>query len=431
MHSVWQSEAEENRFPSLTENITTDVAVIGGGLAGILTAYMLTSHGINCVLLEKNTVGSGTTAGSSAKITSQHGLIYHKLIKKYGRDNAALYYKLNQEAAQKYRSLAKKFPCALEAKDNFIYSTDNRVEIYAELEALNEIGAEAELFDSLPLPFPVAGAVCFPNQAQFNPLMLISALAKELTVYENTCVKEVRGNLVVTDKGTVKAQKVIVCTHFPFIDRHGLYFMKMYQHRSYMLALENAPLFDGMFLENKKDGISMRTSGGLLLIGGGDHRTAKKGGCFEALRRFRKMYFPESSEKYAWAAQDCITLDSMPYIGRYSPKAPDLFVATGFNKWGVTSSVVAAELLYALVTDRNHPARELFRPDRSMLHPQLIFNALDSAVGMLTPLPKRCTHLGCALRYNKAEHSRDCSCHGSRFDENGEILDGPANKRLS
>ncbi|MBR3817181.1 MAG: FAD-dependent oxidoreductase [Clostridia bacterium] len=431
MSSIWQAKTEKNSFPTLTGDISTDVAIVGGGLAGVLTAYMLKTHGVNCVVLEKNTVGSGTTAGSSAKITAQHGLIYHKLLKKFGKEKTALYYRLNSEAVEKYRRLAEKFPCELEVKDNFIYTSDGRNKIYAEMEALNEIGADAELFDSLPLPFDISGAVCFPNQAQFNPLKLVRALADGLTVYENTLVKDVRGNLVLTDKGTVKAERIIICSHFPFIDRHGLFFMKMYQHRSYMLALSGAPLFDGMFLDDKQDGISLRTSGELLLIGGGDRRTGKKGGCFEALRDVRKTYFPESNEKYAWAAQDCITLDSMPYIGRYSKSTPELYVATGFNKWGVTSSMVAAELLYALVTERHHPAEELFCPSRSMLHPQLILNAFDSAVGLLTPLPKRCTHLGCALKYNKAEHSWDCSCHGSRFGEKGEVLDGPANKKLS
>lgn len=430
MHSVWQYKTDKTSFSPLRGDISTDVAIIGGGLAGILTAYMLKTHSIDCAVLEKNTVGSGTTAGSTAKITSQHGLIYHKLLKKYGNENASLYYKLNQEAVEKYRRLSEKYPCDLETKDNFIYTTDSRSKIYAELEALNKIGAEAKLFDTLPLPFPVAGAVCFPNQAQFNPLALVRALAKEVTVYENTFVRDVRDRLVLTDKGTVKAKKVIMTCHFPFIDRRGLFFMKMYQHRSYIIALENAPLYDGMFLDDKTDGLSLRTFGNLLFIGGGDHRTGKKGGCYDAIRKVKEKYFPTATEKYAWAAQDCMSLDSVPYVGRYSKNTPNLYVATGFNKWGMTSSIIAAELLYALVTGRHHPAEELYSPQRSMLHPQLILNSLDTTLGMLTPLPKRCPHLGCALKYNKAEKSWDCPCHGSRFGKDGEILDGPANQDL-
>ncbi len=428
MSSLWQAKSEKNPFPSLDGSIKTDVAIIGGGMAGILTAYMLKSSGIDCVVLEKNTVGSGTTAGTTAKITSQHGLIYHKLLKQRGRDMAALYYRLNQAAVEKFRKLSEKYPCEFETKDNYIYTTDSRTKIYEELQALYDIGADAQLFDRLPIPFTVAGAVCFPNQAQFNALKLLYGLAGEVKIYENTPVTDIRGSIAITDRGNVTAEKIIVCSHFPFIDRRGLFFMKMYQHRSYCLALENAPLFDGMFLDDKTDGVSLRTSGKYLIIGGGDHRTAKKGGCFEAVRAVKKKYFPESREAYAWAAQDCMTLDSVPYVGQYSKNTPKLYVATGFNKWGMTSSMVAAELLTALMTGKHHNAEELCFPQRSMLHPQLIINGLDYAISVLTPTPKRCTHLGCALKYNKAEKSWDCSCHGSRFSENGTVLDGPAIK---
>ena len=426
MASLWQAECIAPSFAALDKDIKTDVAIIGGGIAGVLTAYMLKAQGIDCVIAEKNTVGSGTTAGTTAKITGQHGLIYHKLLKQAGRYNTELYYKLNQAAVKKFRTLAEKYPCHLESKDNFIYTTDSRTKIYEELQALYEIGAAAELFDCLPIPFTIAGAVCFPDQAQFNPLMLLYAMARELTVYENTPVKDVRDSTIITDKGKIRAEKIIVASHFPFIDRRGMFFMKMYQHRSYCLALENAPDFDGMYLDDKTDGISLRTSGKYLIIGGGDHRTGKNGGCFDALRKIKGAYFPESREAFAWASQDCMTLDGVPYVGQYSKNTPDLYVATGFNKWGMTSSMVAAELLCALVTDKHHPAEELFSPGRSMLHPQLILNGLDFAASMLTPVPKRCTHMGCALKYNKAEKTWDCSCHGSRFGEDGTVLDGPA-----
>ncbi len=430
MASLWQAECRAPSFAALDKDIKTDVAIIGGGMAGILTAHMLKSMGIDCVIAEKNTVGSGTTAGTTAKITSQHGLIYHKLLKQSGRHYAELYYKLNQAAVKKFRSLAEKYPCNLESKDNFIYTTDSRTKIYEEIQALYEIGADAELFDSLPVPFTVAGAVCFPDQAQFNPLMLLYALAKELTVYENTLVKDIRDNTLITDRGRIRAEKIIVASHFPFIDRRGMFFMKMYQHRSYCLAVENAPDFDGMYLDEKTDGVSLRTSGKYLIIGGGDHRTGKKGGCFDAVRVIKDKYFPEAREAYNWAAQDCMTLDCVPYVGQYSKNTPKLYVATGFNKWGMTSSMVAAELLTDLVSDKQHPAQELYSPQRSMLHPQLIVNGLDFAASVLTPIPKRCTHLGCALKYNKAEKTWDCSCHGSRFGEDGTVLDGPATKDI-
>lgn len=426
MHSLWQAETEKKSFPPLSGHISTNVAIIGGGMVGILTAFMLKEKGVECIVLEKNSVGCGTTAGTTAKITSQHGLIYHKLIKSSGKDKAKLYYQLNQAAIEKYRRLSEKYPCDFETKDNFIYDTLLRTEIYAELQALNEIGADAELFDSLPLPFNIAGAICFPDQGQFNPLKLLYALAEQLEIYENTTVKDVCKNQVITDKGTVTADKILMAAHFPFIDRRGLYFMKMYQHRSYCIALEKAIQLDGMYLENKKDGLSFRNYGDYLIIGGGDHRTGKNGGCYEVLREAAARYFPQSQERYAWAAQDCISLDSIPYIGNYSKNTPDLYVATGFNKWGMTSSMVAANMLSDMLTDKKHIGQELFSPSRSMLSPQLILNGFESVFGLLTPLPKRCGHLGCALRYNKAEKTWDCSCHGSRYSESGEVIDGPA-----
>lgn len=431
MISLWQASADNKKdFPPLSGDVKTDVAIIGGGMAGILTAYVLQGQGVDCTVIERNTVGSGTTAGTTAKITAQHGLVYHKLLKKYGKEKAALYYKLNQSAVGKFRTLSEAFPCDFETKDNFIYTTDDRVKIYAELEALRQIGADAELFDSLPLPFHVSGAVCFPKQAQFNPLKLLYGIASDLKIYENTLVTDIRDGTVITDKGRVRAKKIIVCAHFPFIDRRGLFFMKMFQHRSYVIAVEDAHNLDGMYLDDKTDGISLRNHGKYLLIGGGDHRTGKKGGGYDAVRKIRAKYFPESREVFSWAAQDCMTLDCVPYVGLYSKNTPDLYVATGFNKWGMSSSMVAAELLTALVTERSHPAEELFSPQRSMLHPQLLLNGLEFAASILTPIPKRCTHLGCALKYNKAEKSWDCPCHGSRYGEKGEVLDGPAAEGL-
>ncbi len=426
MASLWLENSIHSPSPALEGSVKTDVLVIGGGIAGILIAHRLKSAGVSCIVAEKDSVCGKTSGNTTAKITSQHGLIYQKLLKDIGKEKAQLYYRLNQSAIESFCTLSENYPCDFEKKDNFIYTADSRTKIYAELEALNEIGADAELFDSLPLPVDIAGAVCFPNQAQFNPVMLIRALAKELTVYENTAVKSVKGKTAYTDKGKITAEKIIVATHFPFIDRHGLFFMKMFQHRSYVIALENAPQLDGMYLEDKDDGFSFRNYGNLLFIGGGDHRTGKKNGGYSILRKKAEEWYPEAKEKYAWATQDCMTLDSMPYVGQYSKNTAGLYVATGFNKWGMTSSMVAADLLCARLLGKKHPAEELLSPSRSMLHPQLLINGFDFAASLLTPVPKRCTHMGCALKFNKAEKTWDCSCHGSRFGEDGTVLDGPA-----
>ena len=200
----------------------------------------------------------------------------------------------------------------------------------------------------------------------------------------------------------------------------------MYQHRSYVLALKNIPKINGMYVDEAKKGMSFRNYNNLLLLGGGDHRTGKKGGNWDELIEFAKKYYPNSSEQYRWATQDCMTLDEIPYIGQYSKNTPNLFVATGFNKWGMTSSMVAAMILHDMVLERESPYAPLFNPSRTILHPQLALNLAESAVNLLTPTTKRCPHLGCALKWNASEHSWDCPCHGSRFTEAGELIDNPA-----
>lgn len=200
----------------------------------------------------------------------------------------------------------------------------------------------------------------------------------------------------------------------------------MYQHRSYAIAFENAPDIDGMYLEEKENGLSFRNHENLLIIGGGDHKTGKKGGNWQVLRDFAKHTYPSAKEQYAWATQDCMTLDGVPDIGRYSKSAEGLYVATGFNKWGMTTSMVSAMLLTDMVIGSPNAAAELFSPSRSMMKPQLLINGLAAVGNLITPTTKRCPHLGCALKWNPAERSYDCPCHGSRFEENGKLIDNPA-----
>lgn len=205
----------------------------------------------------------------------------------------------------------------------------------------------------------------------------------------------------------------------------------MYQHRSYVIALENAPNVKGMYVDEAQKGMSFRNYENLLLIGGGDHRTGKKGGAFGELEDFAKRYYPKSQIKYRWATQDCMTLDSIPYIGRYSANTTDLYVSTGFNKWGMTSAMVSAMLLCDIVQGKENQYEQVFSPSRTILRPQLAANAFEAVVNLLTPTLKRCPHMGCALKWNKIEHSWDCPCHGSRFSEDGKLIDNPATGDLN
>ena len=426
MDSIWTKTAQLPQFDKLRSDLKTDVLIIGGGLAGVLCAYKLSQAGVDCALVETDCIGCGITKNTTAKLTSQHGLIYDKLIREFGVDRARLYLEANQGALEEYRSLCRNINCDFEEKDAFVYSMDKRWKLDREMKALDKLGFGAEFVEQVPLPFPTAGAVKFPRQAQFHPLKFLAAIAKGMKIFEHTKVLELGPGRAVATGGTVSADKIIIATHFPLLNKHGGYFLKLYQHRSYVLALENAPDVHGMYLDEDEKGLSFRNYRGMLLLGGGSHRTGKQGGGWRELEHFARKHYPDTQETARWATQDCMTLDGVPYIGPYAKSTDGLYVATGFNKWGMTSSMAAAGVLTDLVLGRNNPYSGLFSPSRTMLRPQLSANALESALGLLTPTTPRCPHMGCALKYNASEHSWDCPCHGSRFQEDGALIDNPA-----
>jgi glycine/D-amino acid oxidase-like deaminating enzyme len=431
MDSIWTKNADKPIFESLKGDIKTDVLIIGGGMAGILCAYMLKNACVDCVLVEANEICGGITKNTTAKITLQHGLIYDKMIRRFGIDTARLYLKAQTDAMRKYREICREVDCGYEEKDSFVYSqnADMIKKLEREELALNRLGCKAFFEQKLPLPISVLGAVKVERQAQFQPLKFAFAISEGLPIFEHTKVLEVCSDGVIkTNNGRISAKKIIVATHFPFLNKHGLYFLKMYQHRSYVLALDNAPNLKGMYVDASEKGMSFRNYNGMLLLGGGGHRTGKKGGGWRELENFARENYPSSNAVCKWATQDCMTLDGIAYIGRYSKNTNDLYVATGFNKWGMTLSMVSAMRLTDMILDKRSEYADVFSPSRSILRPQLAVNVFESAKGLLTPTVPRCSHMGCALKYNKQEHSWDCSCHGSRFTKNGDIIDNPATK---
>lgn len=426
MKSVWSDHSNIPQFPQLHKDIKTEVLIIGGGMCGILCAYFLEQKGIDYVLVEGERIGQGITKNTTAKVTSQHGLIYDKLIKNAGIEKAKMYLQSNENALSKYRELCQNIKCDFEQKEAYTYSLSDRKQLEDEVKAVNVLGLKAELVDKLPLPFETKGAIKVGNQAQFNPLLFLSEIVKGLKIYENTFIRDIKDHTAIADDVKITANKIIVATHFPLINRHGSYFLKMYQHRSYVIALENAPKVNGMYVDEAQKGMSFRNYEDLLLIGGGDHRTGKSGGNWQELRDFAKKHYPEATEKYAWATQDCISLDGIPYIGHYSKQTPQMYVATGFNKWGMTSSMVAAIILSDMVMGKDNEWRQVYSPHRSMLKPQLFMNGVEAVSNLLTSTMKRCPHMGCALKWNKIERTWDCPCHGSRFDNKGQLIDNPA-----
>ncbi len=426
MNSIWSETVERKSFAPLTETKSTDVLIIGGGIAGILCAHKLKNAGVDCVLVEADEICRGITQDTTAKITLLHGLLYDKMICRFGEEKAGLFTRAQENAIKEYAHLCRNIDCDFERKDTYVYSLDGRKRIEKEVDALKCLGVKAEVSNGGDLPFSVAGAVRVKNQAQFHPLKFLYTLAKDLPIYEHTKVTNLMPHKAVTNHGVITFLKLIVATHFPIYNKHGAYFLKLYQHRSYVLALEGAPLLDGMWVDESNTGLSFRTYGNLLLLGGGGHRTGKTGGCWQELEAFAKKYYPRAKVTAKWATQDCMTLDDIPYIGQYSKRTPDTFVATGFNKWGMTNAMVASNILCDLVQKKANSYAEVFSPSRSILRPQLAINAWESAAGLLTPTAPRCPHLGCALKYNSAEHTWDCPCHGSRFDEDGTLINNPA-----
>ncbi len=421
MESIWDVTGAMPRFPSLRGHLDTDVLILGGGIAGLLCACRLQKAGVDCVLVEARGLCEGTTGHTTAKITAQHGLIYQKLGRK-----AALYYAANQWAVEEYARLCRDIDCDFSRRDAYVFSCTNRQKLEKEARALEALGAPVELVSETELPFPVAGAVRLGNQAQFHPLKFLRAIAGGLHIYTHTPVRQLVGTAAVTDHGGIRARRVVIATHFPILNKHGSYFMKMYQHRSYVLALQGAQTLEGMYVEEGKKGLSFRSDGDILLLGGGGHRTGKSGGNWQELRSLAREYYPQARELQAGAAQDCMTLDGIPYVGPYSADTQGLYVATGFNKWGMTGSMVAAQVLTDQLLGKESPYGALLSPSRSVLHPQLAANTGHALAGWLHLSRPRCPHLGCALNWNPREHSWDCSCHGSRFAGDGRLLEGPA-----
>lgn len=426
MKSIWEKNVDIPLFSALEQDISTQVLVIGGGLAGLLCAYRLSQQGIDCVLIEADQICRKVSGHTTAKVTSQHGLVYHKLLRRYGARTARLYWLMNQEAITQYSDLSRKLDFDFQKANNYIFDSGDPEKMTKELEALSRLEIPASFVRPLPIPTGEQGGICFPDQAQLHPMKLALELSRKLRIYEHTPARELMCGQVRTGRGNISAEQIIFATHYPILNKHGLYPLKLYQHRSYVLALEGVGALEGMYLDEAKNGFSFRSSGDCLLLGGGGHRTGKESKGWADLEAFAREHYPQAKELARWATQDCMSLDAMPYIGAYSRGTEGLYVTTGFNKWGMTSAMAASMILSDLIEGKENPYAQVVDPSRTMLHPQLAMNGLEAAVNLLTPTRPRCPHLGCALKWNPQEHSWDCPCHGSRFTEEGRLLENPS-----
>lgn len=453
MESLWRTQTGKIEphlnFPqgSIRES-HWDVVVIGAGMAGILTAYFLQKQGKRVLIVEAKTIASGQTERTTAKITSQHGLKYAKLINDVGKEKAKLYAQANEQAIAQYAKMIKEenIDCRFERVNAYLYSNKQVWVLQEEAKAAEQLGIHAEFVTETELPFPVEGALFFPMQAQFSPLSFVKKLTEELNILEHTLATEIKDNWVITNRGILTADDIVVTSHYPILNVPGFYFLRQHQERSYVLALKDAKPIKNMYYGIDEEGLSFRQAGEYLLLGGSSHRTGhiytKKGapqkgcyGAYEHLEQEAARIFPEAKLAFRWSAQDCMPHDGIPFIGKYSVFTPHLYVATGFQKWGMSTAMVAARLLCDEICGKENAYEKLFTPQRLLLRAgskdfikDVGMSAVHLTKGLFTR--KRCAHMGCALVWNQETKSWDCPCHGSRFSEDGALLDNPAKRDI-
>lgn len=389
MNSLWLIENKnDNKFENLSKNIDTDVCIIGAGIFGMTCGYYLSKAGLNVSIIEKNEIGHKTTGHTTAKITSQHGLFYTYLVETYGEGFAKDYLSANQEAIENIKNIIddEKIICDFERQSNFVYTTNpNEVaQIKKEVDVLNALGFPANFVTKTGLPFDVAGAVLFKNQAQFNPTKYLGGLANCIlknggNIYTNTTVTDVKhiGDVfyVFTPNGIVTSKYVVLASHYPFINFPGIYFFKMYQASSYVIGVDvKKTLNNGMYITASEPTFSFRTANyngkKILLLGGCGHKTgtpASYADTYGALENYAKQLYPDCEVLFRWDTRDCITLDKIPYIGRFSSMMDNIYVGTGFNKWGMTSSNVAANIVCNMILGKENEFAYVF--DSTRVHP--------------------------------------------------------------
>ena len=438
---------------SLPGDRQVQTLVIGAGMAGILTAYFLKKEGVDVVVADAGRIAGGQTKNTTAKITAQHGLIYHRLIQKAGKEKARDYAMAAGDAVKLYERIIKeeKIECHFKELPSYLYSIykSRRKVLEKEAAAARELGMKARFVEGrelTELPFEAAGAVCFENQGQFSPLEFIKALSGPLEIYENTKVLSVKGHTAFTDKGKITAENIVFACHYPFPVIPGFYFLRQHQERSYVIALEGCKELEGMYYNADGQGISLRSAGSILLLGGGGRRSGKRGkgagGCsmagYSYLEEAARELYPGLHETARWSAQDCMPHDDIPFIGKYSVYRPYWHVATGFKKWGMTASMVSAVIISGRICKKDIPYEKTFSPQRFLfwLGIKNLLEDIGESVkglgkGLFSKKERKCPHMGCRLEWNAEEERWECPCHGSGFDRDGKLLDDPARKDMS
>jgi glycine/D-amino acid oxidase-like deaminating enzyme/nitrite reductase/ring-hydroxylating ferredoxin subunit len=456
-----------------------DVLVVGAGIVGLTAALSLVDAGQSVIVLEARQVGRQVTGRSSAKITTQHSLIYRHLIDTFGRDVATAYADANRTAVAEIRTWIQDLgiSCDYEPKSAYAYTCDpNRMDdIRREAEAARDLGFDARVLDQAPLPFATAGALEFPDQAQFKPASYLVALAKAVQacggrLFERSRAMSFecdRGWHVKTDRGTVTAGDVVIATNITVKSPVG--YANRTQPRSHVVMAfrpEDPAAVDGMFISIDDPTHSIRTGwdadGPLIITLGPRFNTGQDG---DVARRFRDLeewtraHLPVREAVWHWCNEDYDTVDRMPYVGQPDPKeSPGFYVATGFNGWGISNGTAAGLQIASEIATGSRPWAKLYDPTRPV--PEDFHQSGDTqsqvddlaqiapgeggviargeekiAVwrdesGILHGLAASCTHKGCTVTWNNADRTWDCPCYGSIFEADGTVIHGPAREPL-
>lgn len=487
--SYWLASTLTTNYPALNEDIDVDLVIIGGGLVGITCAYLLEKEGLSIAVLEASSICNGTTAHTTAKITSQHGLIYNKIQNSMGKELAQQYAEANELAIEEIKKISEEndIDCDYIPQSAFIYTQDENYiqKIESEVETASNLGINASYVESIPFDIDIKGAVQFHNQAQFHPRKYVLGLAKAIynnnvNIFENTRAMDIEKDenyIVITDKGKkVRAKNIIIASHYPFYNKHGGYFTRIYPEKSYIVGIKAKEKYPGgMYINAEDPARSLRhqstDDGELILVVGEHHKTGQSEDTnkhYQALLDFANTLFTVEDIPYRWSTQDCMTLDGVPYVGNFTSNTPNMYIATGFGKWGMTNSMVSAMILRDLIIEGKNPWQDVYNPSRKTIVASAKnfvvenFNVAEQLIeGKLESLPKNidiepgegrilkvdgerlgayrdedgtlhlvnttCPHMGCELNWNSAERSWDCPCHGSRFSYDGNtIVEGPA-----
>lgn len=488
----WIVSTKDTDYPKLNEDIQVDVAIVGGGITGITSAFLLKKEGFKVAVIEADHIAKATTGHTTAKITSQHGLIYDQIKTDMGEEKARQYANANESAIHFIENLVKEkhIDCYFARHPAYVYTLeDNYIKkIEAEADTASNFGIKAEYMDNIPLPFAVKAALRFEDQASFHPRKYILALAAEIpgegcSIFENTTAIDIEEgefcSIITKDGHKVVAPNVIIASHFPFYDGGGLYFTRMYAEKSYILGIKIKEKFpDGMFITAEEPGRSLRSQsyedGELILVAGEHHKTGHGPSTlkhYEALKDFAYNTFQVQDVLYRWSTQDCMTMDGVPYVGQLTSGTKNIYVATGFRKWGMANSTAAAMILKDLIVKGKNEWLDVYNPSRFTpsasaaefikqnvdvakslisgkleavpdkididpgeakvvkMHGQKV-GAYKDSEGRLFLVDTTCTHLGCEVKWNEAEKTWDCPCHGSRFSYDGHVVEGPALKPL-